>query len=144
MTHQKRVFAAGTFDGLHPGHVAFLEFAKSKGGELWVVVARDSTLRRIGKNPYFNEMERLALISSLRFVDHAILGDANEPLRSVLLVQPDVIVLGHDQKVNVRELAKKLSCAGIKPAILRAGSVNRRKYKSGSLKRAKPEFHKGA
>jgi len=138
----KRVFAAGTFDGLHPGHVKYLSFARKQGDELVVVVARDSTLKRLGKKHYFNETERLGLVSSLSIVDEARLGDEHDFLKSVERVRPDVIVLGHDQKVNVRELAKKLSCKGLSPRVMRCAPYSRRKYKTGRLKAEKPRFHK--
>jgi len=136
-----RVFAAGTFDGLHPGHIAYLSYAKSQGDELWVVVARDKTLAKTGKKPYFNEKERRVLISALKIVDTAMLGDEKDVLAPVKRAKPDKIVLGHDQKVNVRELARKLGAAGLYPKITRCKPFKRGKYKSGKLKERKPNFH---
>ena len=47
---RRRVLASGVFDLIHDGHLRFLEEAKKMGGkgaELVVVVARDSTVRRL-------------------------------------------------------------------------------------------------
>ena len=71
----KTVMAFGTFDVLHPGHIAYLEQAKRMGDRLVVVVARDSSVAIIkGRRPIFGEKERLEIVSSLRVVDKAVLG----------------------------------------------------------------------
>ena len=54
-----RVLAFGTFDHLHPGHIAYLEYAKSKG-DLFVIVARDVNVAHIkGSAPDQPEDERV-------------------------------------------------------------------------------------
>jgi len=40
-----RVVATGTFDILHSGHVLYLCKARALGDELWVIVARESTIK---------------------------------------------------------------------------------------------------
>ena len=42
------VVVAGTFDGIHPGHLSFLKQASELGNELVVIVARDKTVQRLG------------------------------------------------------------------------------------------------
>ena len=133
-----RVFAAGTFDGLHPGHVAFLEEA-AKFGELHVVVARDESVKKTkGRKPLFNEQERLLLVSSLKCVKKAFVGSKNW-LESVEKVKPQIIVLGHDQKSAW--LFEELRKSSIKAIVVRARKYKRSKYRS-SLMKKKKEFGK--
>lgn len=107
-----RVFVAGTFDGLHRGHVFLLEFARRYGQRLarrqgadgvllTVVVARDESVRRIkGRLPHHSEEERKQLVAALKPVDRARLGFAGNFFRSVRAARPDVIVLGYDQSAR--------------------------------------------
>ncbi|HEY9073216.1 MAG TPA: adenylyltransferase/cytidyltransferase family protein, partial [Desulfobaccales bacterium] len=48
---RKVVFTNGCFDLLHPGHVAYLEQARSLGDALIVGVNTDESVRRLGKDP---------------------------------------------------------------------------------------------
>ncbi|MCL5008495.1 MAG: adenylyltransferase/cytidyltransferase family protein, partial [Candidatus Marsarchaeota archaeon] len=69
----KRVMAFGSFDILHPGHIAYLNKARGLGDSLVVVVARDSSIRKIKhREPFFAENDRLRIISSLGMVDKAV------------------------------------------------------------------------
>lgn len=95
----KRVFVAGTFDILHPGHIAFLREA-SKYGRVYVAVARDKNSEKIkGRKPINDENQRLEVIKSVKYVYDAFLGDEKDFLKSVERVKPNIIVLGPDQKV---------------------------------------------
>jgi len=107
----RTVLASGVFDLLHPGHVIYLSEAKRAGGKnarLVVVVARDSTVRKVrNREPVFNEEARRILVESLKPVDEAILG--NEPFsfeKIVGKVNPDVVAFGYDQENWMREFLK--------------------------------------
>ena len=94
----KTVLAAGSFDVLHPGHLAFLKWASTLGDKLYVVIARDSTYKRFkGYNPILNENERLTMISAIRYVYEAVLGSESDILEPVARIKPDIIALGPDQ-----------------------------------------------
>lgn len=106
-TLKRRVLSFGTFDILHPGHVFFLKSAKKKGDELFVIIARDSSVQKIKKIiPHFSENERKLQVESLSFVDFVFLGDENDFLRIPKAINPDVIVLGYDQAIpsNLAEI----------------------------------------
>ena len=103
----KKVIAFGTFDLVHPGHLHFLKGAKEYGDYLVVVVARDNTVCNIkGKNPKFNENERLENIKKLSIADKVILGCLDDKYQAIVDEQPDIIALGYDQKVFVDNLAE--------------------------------------
>lgn len=96
----KTVLAFGTFDILHPGHVKFLTAARRHGSRLVVVVARDERVQHEkGRLPILDEDERLALVTALKPVDRAVLGDRVGEWRIVGSLKPDVIAVGYDQKL---------------------------------------------
>jgi FAD synthetase len=138
-----RVFVGGTFDGLHLGHLFLLEFARRRGlalasqlgrsgVRLSVVVARDESVRRIKhRPPHHTERERRKLIASLRPVDEAFIGVPNDFIKSVRRVQPDLIVLGYDQKASWEETLRD---AGINARIVRCPPYQGRRLKSSIMR----------
>lgn len=96
----KTVVAFGVFDLLHLGHLDFLSEARRLGTRLVVVVTRDARVRREKKHaPVFNEKERLQMIASLAAVDRAILGDKPGAYAMLARLKPDVVAVGHDQRI---------------------------------------------
>ncbi len=99
---------AGTFDIIHVGHIRFLEAAKklAKDSELIVVVARNSTVRAIkGREPIFDEKERLEIVRALKPVDIALLGNEGKHIFEIIKeIRPDIVALGYDQNVSEDEL----------------------------------------
>ncbi|HDI01638.1 MAG TPA: FAD synthase [Candidatus Bathyarchaeota archaeon] len=116
----KVVMTGGAFDILHVGHLATLEAAKRLGDVLVVVVARDETVKRMkGREPLNSEQDRLKLVSALRPVDLALLGDLGDSMKTVEHVKPDVIALGYDQKHNERQIEAELRARGLKARVIR-------------------------
>ncbi len=96
----KRVLVGGTFDIIHPGHIHYLREA-SKYGLVYAVVARDVNVERIkGRKPVMREDERLAVVSSIRYVYKAVLGHESDFGETINRLRPDLIVLGPDQPVD--------------------------------------------
>ncbi len=94
---KKLVFTNGAFDGLHSGHIAFLEEARRLGDVLIVGVNSDDSLRRLkGRNPRNPENERLAVVAALESVDHTVLFDEEEPSTLIREIRPHVHVKGGD------------------------------------------------
>ncbi|BCU71155.1 DUF357 domain-containing protein [Stygiolobus caldivivus] len=110
----KRVFVAGTFDIIHPGHIELLKEA-SKYGLVYVAVARDKNSEKIkGRKPINNENQRLEVIKSIRYVYDAFLGDENDFLKSVERVRPNVLLLGPDQNADEKKILDELAKRGLK------------------------------
>jgi len=117
----KIVLIGGVFDIVHPGHIHTLKDAKSQGDILVVVVARSSTALKINKHRkiYHDEYLRRELVSSIRYVDYAIIGREGTLYDTVEFVKPDIIALGYDQKHTEKEIAVNCSKRGINTQIIR-------------------------
>ncbi len=129
---KKTVLAFGSFDILHPGHLAYLEQARRFGDRLVVVIARDSTICSLKKHaPVFHEKERRALVGSLRIVDKACLGTVQDNLAIVEKIRPTVVCLGYDQRISVSWLKKALRSRNLGYIkIVRAKPYRKNFYKS--------------
>lgn len=114
----KRILATGTFDILHPGHIYYLKKSKSYGDELHVIISRDNNIKHKPK-PIINEMQRMEMISELKFVDYVHLGDLRDYFNPVIKINPDIITIGFDQKFDIVELKKKLNLLKLTPQIIR-------------------------
>lgn len=111
--------ASGVFDILHPGHIFFLEEAKKLGNELVVVVARDSTARKLKHQPIMNEDVRLKMVTALKPVDIAILGHEDDIFKTVEEIKPDIIVLGYDQNFDEKYIEEECKKRGLKVTVIR-------------------------
>lgn len=92
------VFTNGCFDILHVGHVRYLESARALGDILIVGLNSDASVKKIkgDKRPIVPEMERGAVLSSLRFVDYVVLFDEPDPYNTIAAIKPDILVKGGD------------------------------------------------
>lgn len=133
----KRVLVFGVFDLLHPGHLAFLKQAKWLGGELVVVVTRDDAAEREkGRRPRLTAKERIELVSGVRWVDRAVIGDPRGRYFSVIRrLKPDVIAVGYDQPCDVPAFRKTLRSLGLpRTRIARLKEHKGHRYHSSRLR----------
>lgn len=132
---KKRVVAFGTFDLLHPGHIAFLTAARKLGDELVVVVTRDDRVfEEKGMRSLFSEKERLQIIAALGVVNWATLGDPVGTWRILKQLQPAVIALGHDQKPSP-EAVRALKLLPSHPVLKRMRRFGPIRHTSRNIKR---------
>jgi FAD synthetase len=122
-----KVMATGTFDLLHMGHIYYLKEAKKLGDTLSVVVAKDSTVRKLKHEPVNPEEIRLDLIKEVKVVDEAYLGYEDDMYAIVEEVKPDIIALGYDQIHDENTIKSEL-----KKRKLNAKIVRLSEYKCGS------------
>lgn len=120
----KRVLAAGKFDILHLGHLAYLEQARELAGpdgELVVVIALDKTIEKErGAPPVFPAEQRRRIVEALGVVDKAVIGyDTDDHTKIVVDLKPDVIALGYDQYTDEERLGEVLHKRGINTEIIR-------------------------
>jgi D-beta-D-heptose 7-phosphate kinase/D-beta-D-heptose 1-phosphate adenosyltransferase len=95
---KKIVFTNGVFDILHAGHVQILRRAKELGDVLIVGINSDASTRRLkgAARPVNHERDRLALVSALESVDHAIVFDEDNPAELIRTLRPHIHVKGGD------------------------------------------------
>jgi FAD synthetase len=105
----KKIMIAGTFDIIHPGHL-FLINEAAKLGDVYVIVATDKNRKRYtGEPPIVPEEQRLEVVRGLKNVKDARLGRRdNNTLKTVEEINPDMILLGPDQKYDINELKEGL------------------------------------
>ncbi|MFO7836129.1 MAG: adenylyltransferase/cytidyltransferase family protein [Candidatus Thorarchaeota archaeon] len=124
-----KVLAAGKFDILHLGHLAYLRQAKElagANGTLVVIIARDDTIERErGAPPVFPQEQRQQLVEALEVVDEAVIGYDNEDHSAIVVdIKPDIVALGHDQNADESHLEKQLNEAGLEVEIVRLEKKN--------------------
>lgn len=119
---RKKVLVAGSFEIIHPGHIHYIREAWRRG-RVYVVVARDNSIRKFKKrDPIIPEEQRLRVVSEIRYVYKAILGDEEDYLKPVEEVKPDLILLGPDQWPSEEKLAIELKRRGVEASIERLSS----------------------
>jgi FAD synthetase len=117
----KVVLVGGVFDLIHPGHIHTLKAAKAQGDVLVVVVARTSTAIKLKKDRkiYHDENQRKELVSSLNFVDLAVIGREGTLYDTVEYVKPDIIALGYDQFHSEKDIAKNCQKRNLNVRVIR-------------------------
>lgn len=86
------VWTNGTFDLLHPGHLASLQAARALGDLLVVGVNSDASVRgyKGPSRPILTQDERAAMLAGLECVDHVVVFDEPTPVESLSKLRPDI------------------------------------------------------
>ena len=115
------VLVGGVFDLIHPDHIHTLKAAKAEGDVLVVVVARQSTAQKIKKyrKIYHDEKLRRDLVTSLNFVDLALIGKEGTLYDTVEYVKPNVIALGYDQAHSEKDIAENCKKRNLNVQVIR-------------------------
>jgi rfaE bifunctional protein nucleotidyltransferase chain/domain len=92
------VFTNGVFDLLHPGHIRYLQQARSLGDALIVGLNSDASVRanKGPGRPITAEAERAEILAALECVDAVVVFDEATPHAIIEALQPDVLVKGAD------------------------------------------------
>lgn len=92
------VWTNGTFDLLHPGHVASLQQARALGDLLVVGVNSDRSVKAYKgpTRPVLNETERAAMLAALECVDYVVIFDEDTPVESLTKLKPDIHCKGSE------------------------------------------------
>lgn len=92
----KLVFCHGVFDLFHAGHLEHLRQARLMGDKLYVSVLADRFCYK--RQPICNQEERLAIVQAIRYVDFAMLCNAEGPQRLLAKWKPEIYVRGTDYR----------------------------------------------
>ena len=116
-----KVVATGVFDIIHIGHAHFLNAAKEHGTHLTVIVANDTTVRKMKGEPILSDKRRAEVVLQIKPVDEVVIGRTGNMLDIIVEdIKPDVIALGFDQRLfTTKELENKLSDRGLDVKVVR-------------------------
>lgn len=91
------VYTVGTFDLLHVGHIALLEYCKSLGDVLAVGVASDRVVNSYKPNvPVIPLEQRMEMLEALECVDMVRSYDDLEYVSGCKELNADIFVIGED------------------------------------------------
>jgi D-beta-D-heptose 7-phosphate kinase/D-beta-D-heptose 1-phosphate adenosyltransferase len=96
------VFTNGCFDLLHVGHVRYLQAARAEGDVLLVAINSDRSVAHIkgADRPIVPQGDRAEIVAALACVDYVTLFDEPDPLVTIQMVEPDILVKGADWKAD--------------------------------------------
>lgn len=98
------VLASGCFDGLHAGHVAYLECAATLCEDdepLVVAVAPDAYIRKHkDRDPHWSVKDRMRVVAALAVVDDVTMHDEDGVADVILANGPRLLVKGDDWRVR--------------------------------------------
>jgi D-beta-D-heptose 7-phosphate kinase/D-beta-D-heptose 1-phosphate adenosyltransferase len=96
------VFTNGCFDLLHPGHISYLEKARTLGDRLIVGLNSDESVKRLkgSGRPVNNQQDRARLLAALQCVDAVVVFEEDAPARLIEEVKPDILVKGGDYSLD--------------------------------------------
>jgi len=108
------VFTNGCFDLLHPGHVRYLQEARSLGDALIVALNSDRAVRELkgATRPILKENERAEVMAALECVDYVVIFDDISPQATIAALLPDILVKGGDWGVENIIGASEVTAAG--------------------------------
>ena len=93
----KIVYTVGTFDLLHVGHLALLEYCKTLGDKLVVGVASDEVVASYKRNvPIIPLNQRMQMLKALRCVDAVVSYEKLDYVTNCKELDVDIFVIGED------------------------------------------------
>lgn len=95
----KKIIVNGTFDVIHPGHLALLNYAKSLGDFLIVAIDADARVTSLKgpQRPINNQSERKLLLENLKAVDQVVIFNSSSELVDIIK-NCAIMVKGSDYK----------------------------------------------
>ncbi len=92
------VFTNGCFDLIHLGHIQYLMQARNLGNRLVVGLNSNDSVKRLKgpHRPVNDQLTRLYVMSSFRFVDAVTIFDEPTPELLIRFIRPDILVKGGD------------------------------------------------
>lgn len=105
---KKIALVHGVFDLFHLGHLIHLKEAKKKCDILIVSVTTERFVNKGPGRPYYNDAERLEILSSVALIDFLVLS--NKPTSEEILKQlkPDYYIKGKEYEVKQKDHTGKI------------------------------------
>lgn len=109
----KMVTCNGCFDGLHPGHLFFLGYARAQGENLIIGINSDDYISRKKRpKPNFNEIQRRDVLLSLGIAKDVIIFNEDNPIEFIKKIKPDIHCVGEEYKGTAIETSTVESIGG--------------------------------
>ena len=121
------ILASGKFDGLHAGHVRYLQAARnlSTGETLRVLIAPDSYIEATRKRPAFwSQSDRAHTVYALACVDAVTLSVTDDGAQEIRDLQPRIYVKGPDWMDRL-PLSVRQACHDVGAEIVFVNTVGR-------------------
>lgn len=98
LANEKIVATNGCFDILHPGHIRYLQQAKTLGDRLVVLVNSDASVQRLKgpQRPVNALAHRMEMLAALECVDWVVAFEEDTPQNVIEQLLPDILVKGGD------------------------------------------------
>src|SRR5918993_2622952 len=94
------VHCHGCFDIVHPGHIQYLQFAKSQGDVLVVSLTADPNVNKGFARPLIPEDLRAASVAALECVDFVYVNPDPTAVELLGALRPNVYVKGREYELN--------------------------------------------
>ncbi len=94
------VHAHGCFDIVHPGHISYLQFAKSQGDLLIVSVSADPAVNKGVNRPLIPDDLRATSLAALECVDFVYINADPTAVELLQRIQPDIYIKGKEYEDN--------------------------------------------
>lgn len=129
-----RVLIFGTFDILHPGHISLIQKAKEYGEVHAVVALYEMVVAIKGRVPMHSVYQRKRSLEQYGLVAHA--GDMYDRLRVFREVEPQTVVLGHDQIIFVDQLKSYIEKNNLATKIIVHPAFHQELFRSSKIQHA--------
>ena len=93
------ILASGCFDGLHSGHVAYLQacLAVARDREIYVAIAPDVYIQQVKcRPPRWSQVDRAAVVDAIRGVTRTVLHAEPSIAETILRLRPELVIKGVD------------------------------------------------
>jgi rfaE bifunctional protein kinase chain/domain len=121
------VVGFGHFNVIHPGHIRYLQHARSLGKKLSIALLGESLIDEPHKKEYFSEIDRAIGLASLQIVDKVFILNEIQLNDFIQFYQPKIFVLGKEyqktKRSDIIEAVQSLESFGGKP-IYHAGEIH--------------------
>ena len=88
----------GTFDGVHPGHVLHMSYAKEHAGILIASLTADAQITKGNAKPHYPEELRALNLAAYQMVDFVVIDREATPLKNIATIKPDFFAKGYEYK----------------------------------------------
>ena len=121
------VLCHGHYNIVHPGHLRFIQHAKSLGNKLIVAVFGDEHCYDLDIRKIYPQLVRAQGLSALEFVDYVLILESLTLVKALEAIKPAVFVMGKDYELlksgEEAEASKFAKSAGIK-VVFHSGDIH--------------------